>query len=74
MSKSPFAIPGRGSKSFLSTTPTNVPAMSNAPGAYTPGISAVSPPSNTQSPAAHASDMPDTTSATISALICDDAK
>ena len=23
MSKSPFAIPGRGSKSFLSTTPTN---------------------------------------------------
>ena len=47
--------------------------MSNAPGAYTPGISAVSPPSSAQPPAAQASAMPPTISATISARISDAA-
>ena len=67
MSTSPAATSGGGSSVARSTTPTSVPAMSNAPGVYTPGISAVSPPSSAHPAAAHASAMPVTTSATMSA-------
>ena len=54
ISTCPAAIPGRGRSLALSTTPTSVPATSTAPSISTPGISAVSPPSNTQLLSRHA--------------------
>ncbi|CAB4806703.1 unannotated protein [freshwater metagenome] len=73
-STSPGAMVDNGNRRSRSTTPTSVPATSKAPGMYTPGISAVSPPSSTQPDAAQAMDMPLTTAATCSARMTDDAK
>ncbi len=49
-----------------STTPTTVPTMSSSPSTYTPGISAVSPPSRATPSVSQARAAPVTKAATVS--------